>query len=277
MEKKLRELASLLDQIATEITFMVNEGKEETVAGIHVELWNYDTVVAGFVELAGRYFFSPDLAKLHGKVVEVKGYQCDYVAKVFDLNGNYICEVEEDDPTEEIREEKEKRKSQLPPLLSRILYYSEADTQQVERDLSPEEKQRRQREYEGLQRVLETLPTLYGKRRDEHKCKNGCEDKTALPSPDPSSRKDDEKKCKRSTPEKTLSFQKALEAFVSPQGLEDNDRSRDILLTYILKPLIQLYLGVLPLPEVLGKLNQFCEKAFSIPCRNFSKNPEKEV
>ena len=163
MEKKLRKLASLLDRIATDITFMVNEGKEETVAGIYIELWNFDTVVAGFVELAGRYFFSPNLAKLHGKIVEVRGYQCDDAAKVFDLKGNYICEVEEEDPTEEIRAEKEKRKSQLPPLLSQILYHPEVETQQVKRDLSPEEKRRMQKEYEGYRRALETVATRPGR------------------------------------------------------------------------------------------------------------------
>ena len=269
MERKLRELASLFDRIATDVTFMVNEGKEENVAGMNVELWNYDEVVAGYVELAGKYFFSPELVKLHGEIVEVRGYECDDIANVFDIKGNFICKVEGEEIPEKIRAEKERRKNQLPHELLKILYPRGSGVQLRAKELSPEEKRKMQKEFESYERARKSVQALYGKHTTEHKYKNGGEGRTSLPSPDSSSKREDGKKCKSSIPESLHISRDAFVSFV--QSLEGNSKNRKLFLSYLLKPLIQLYLGVLPLPEAFDRLNRFCQKVSSTPCGNYSK------
>ena len=256
MERKLRELASLFDRIATDVTFMVNEGKEENVAGMNVELWNYDEVVAGYVELAGKYFFSPELVKLHGEIVEVKGYECDDVANVFDIKGNFICKVEGEEIPEKIRSEKERRKNQLPHELLKILYPRGSGVQLRAKELSPEEKRKMQKEFESYERARKSVQALYGKH-------------TTSSSPGSSSKREDGKKCKNSIPESLHISRDAFVSFV--QSLEGNSKNRKLFLSYLLKPLIQLYLGVLPLPEAFDRLNRFCQKVSSTPCGNYSK------
>jgi len=273
MEKRLRELASMLDGIAHDITLDLNSKIEgETVAGINVILWNYDEVVAGYVELAGEYFFSPSLVKLHGEVVEVRGFECNDVANVFDLEGNFICRVEAEDIPEKIREEKERRKNQLPLLLCEIFCPPWARVPREKSDSFSEDNERTLQKSQVAESVEEVQP-LYGKYKDEHKCKNEREDNICLANPDFSTHKDSEKKCKsKSLCEFPLNLCERNESTSFLLGILDNNlRNRHVFRAYLLEPLIRFYLGLSHTSEVQDRLNQFFLALYSSPCGNYTR------